>query len=394
MEEIERKLIEASNLLTHTKTLLYSHSPVGFTKLVNKIKAEIRFLEKVHDGRLKVEPCHLVSSNIKYLKALVDCVEDIGVGEICSIFQPMHFVEHDDKYTIHVDLVTNNGACWVKVIARNPASLLLVAQGQEQYGEKTLLDIAKEYVLAADTNPVSFRSPSIMFHFATGVPEQLSYELIDMGIKIHGDLIDDKGCVTPSSDKLSSVLNELKSNDSRSASSGSVTTQVNLDITALITLISNLSNGHCNYTYDIPALSQQAEQERFQPALPPLQDFLENKSLIACQTCIDAFKDIISTIGGAREKQRADKLLQRIKVVPDSPSERSLSLHNSGKINKRGKIIFGTGDSLQAITVTANKGFVRAASQSGVLFSIFEHEPRALTEIKEKPENLLEVKKT
>ena len=387
-------MVEASNLLTHTEALLHNHSPVGFTKLINKIKAEIRFLEKIRDGRMKVEPCHLVSSNIKYLKALVDCVEDIGVGEISSVFQPMHFVEYDEKYTIHVDLVTNNGTCWVKVIARNPASLLLVAQGQEQYGEKTLLDIAKEYVLAADTNPVSFRAHSIMFHFATGVPEQLGDELSDMGIKIHGDLIDEEGCVTPYPDNLSSALNELKLNDSTSSSSGADVTQVNLDITALITLISNLSNGHCNYTYDIPALSQQAEQERLQPALPPLQAFLENKSLIACQTCIDAFKDIISTIGGASEKLRAEKLLERIKVVPDSPSDRSLSLHNSGKINKRGKIIFGTGDSLQAMTVTANKGFVRAASQSGVLFSIFEHEPRALTEIKEKAENLLEVKKT
>lgn len=46
--------------------------------------------------------------------------------------------------------------------------------------------------------------------------------------------------------------------------------------------------------------------------------------------------------------------------------------------------VFGTGDSERAITVTANTGFVRAALQNGVRYSVFEHEPRALTELKEK----------
>lgn len=48
------------------------------------------------------------------------------------------------------------------------------------------------------------------------------------------------------------------------------------------------------------------------------------------------------------------------------------------------QILFGTGDQEKAITVTANSGFVRAAKQSGVIYSVFHHEARALSEIKEK----------
>lgn len=38
-------------------------------------------------------------------------------------------------------------------------------------------------------------------------------------------------------------------------------------------------------------------------------------------------------------------------------------LKESSKIKPRAKIIFGTGDSLKAITLTSNIGFVRAAAQ-------------------------------
>jgi hypothetical protein len=76
-------------------------------------------------------------------------------------------------------------------------------------------------------------------------------------------------------------------------------------------------------------------------------------------------------------------LIKRISVVPDQPSERALKLVTSSKINSRSLTIFGTGDTLKAITMTANSGFVRAANNQGVKFSVFIHQPRALTESKE-----------
>jgi len=38
---------------------------------------------------------------------------------------------------------------------------------------------------------------------------------------------------------------------------------------------------------------------------------------------------------------------------------------------------------MKAITTTANNAFMRAASNQGVEFSVFIHDPRALTESKE-----------
>ncbi|XP_052791074.1 UPF0415 protein C7orf25 homolog [Mya arenaria] len=89
-------------------------------------------------------------------------------------------------------------------------------------------------------------------------------------------------------------------------------------------------------------------------------------------------------LGGPAEKRRAEDLLSRVNVVPDKPSFRADIMPNTGKIKDRSHVIFGTGDSLKAVTVTANSEFVRAAHHQGVLFSVFLHASRALTEEKEK----------
>jgi hypothetical protein len=47
--------------------------------------------------------------------------------------------------------------------------------------------------------------------------------------------------------------------------------------------------------------------------------------------------------------------------VPDNPDESCLKIKENKKVKRRTKIIFGTGESLQAITTTSNLHFVRAA---------------------------------
>ena len=69
-----------------------------------------------------------------------------------------------------------------------------------------------------------------------------------------------------------------------------------------------------------------------------------------------------------------------MEVVEDTPSSRAMNLKHSGKIKPRAKVVcyththtviitpthiqvvFGTGDSLKAVTLTANEAFVRAAA--------------------------------
>ncbi|XP_045168917.2 UPF0415 protein C7orf25 homolog [Mercenaria mercenaria] len=160
--------------------------------------------------------------------------------------------------------------------------------------------------------------------------------------------------------------------------------KINLDITALITLVSAVSHGGCYYRFREKILSEQAAEERVDPVLPKLQAFLEGKDLYTCQTAADSFNSILDTLGGQKEKERAAELLSRLTIVPDKPSFRASMIPKTGKIKDRSKVIFGTGDSLRAVTVTANSGFVRAAEHQGVTFAVFLHASRALTEQKEK----------
>lgn len=67
------------------------------------------------------------------------------------------------------------------------------------------------------------------------------------------------------------------------------------------------------------------------------------------------------------------------RILPDCPSARILALPTTRKIAKKNKIVFGTGDHWRAPTVTANTGFVRAISQTGMSLLTIEHRPRALT---------------
>lgn len=83
-------------------------------------------------------------------------------------------------------------------------------------------------------------------------------------------------------------------------------------------------------------------------------------------------------------------LLDTVTIVDDNPSTRSSGLQLSATIKKRSKVIFGTGDSMKAITSTANVSFTRAAANQGVEFSVFIHDSRALTESKEGQATLVE----
>lgn len=47
------------------------------------------------------------------------------------------------------------------------------------------------------------------------------------------------------------------------------------------------------------------------------------------------------------------------------------------------QVIFGTADTLRAVVVTANSGFVRAAEHRHVTVAAIVHESRALTERKQ-----------
>lgn len=54
--------------------------------------------------------------------------------------------------------------------------------------------------------------------------------------------------------------------------------KINLDITSLISLVSNQCHGRCNFIFQEEVLTRQAAQERASPSLPKLRQYMAGKS--------------------------------------------------------------------------------------------------------------------
>ena len=106
-----------------------------------------------------------------------------------------------------------------------------------------------------------------------------------------------------------------------------------------------------------------AIDERRSRVLPDIIPFIKDKEWIVAQSAFDEFNKIVSLIAGDKEKSRAERLKQRLRVVKDEPSQRILELPDSARISDRAKISFGTGETHSAVTVSSNTGFIRASRQ-------------------------------
>lgn len=167
---------------------------------------------------------------------------------------------------------------------------------------------------------------------------------------------------------------------------------INFDTTALIAVVSGISNGGTEKLLAAPETEMrlrfkgnykfviaQVLSEIQNPIHVELSGLTSGKRGIICETVHSEFKELVSMCGGPYEKLRADQLLKCLMVVPDSPSARMMGLPTTRKLALKNKVVFGTGDYWHAPTLTANMAFVRAISQTGMSLFTIEHRPRALT---------------
>lgn len=369
----------------------------GVEKLIRKIQQEIRFLEKVQStGNVKKE--HLQSTNLIHLNAIVARL--FCASELTNVMKPFKY----QKSRLEVDIVCNSGASWVKVIARNARALTLISMGNGEYGQKSVLDQASSYLRCAKCYPYLYRPPDVVFHFAYGIEIPLATRLELMGVIVEGDRIpceEEKSIdIRDINDKFSTwkhmlefngeSLDEYKGNINSNLDTlniSSLVTEIkilNLDVSSLLAYVTNMTNGYDHFIYREPLLTQQAEMERKRPVKPILENIFEGKELIVCQTAYENFMNIIDVIGGPKETVRAKELLSRVRIVNDIPTGRIIEkLSLGGKIKDRSRLVFATGENMKSITVSANEGFVRAARMQGIECTVFLHEPRSLSEIKE-----------
>nr|CAH7736832.1 unnamed protein product [Callosobruchus chinensis] len=310
---------------------------------------------------------------------------------------------------ITVDIVSDGGLMWTKVIARNPKSVSQICMGNASYGVRSIIDQAEEYVECAKLYPCLFQIPKIVFVFTNGIGSQIASKLENIGIIVQGERISDQMILSSSESDVSdyepqdNIAKQLPNISNLSTKNVLNISKVNLDVSAMLAYCSSVTNGSAAlYDFNVPVLKQQAEWERIRPQKPILDGFFQGKKLYCCQTAMDNFINIVDTVGGPNEKKRAKELIDRLTVLPDDADFSMTSENNNyqdlfnkvqysekkaleigGKIKERSLIIFTFGDRIQAVTVTANDGFVRAAKQQGIDFVVFIHESRALTEQKE-----------
>ncbi|XP_070166514.1 UPF0415 protein C7orf25 homolog [Polyergus mexicanus] len=354
----------------------------GIDKLIRKIQQEIKFLEKVHcAGNLKKK--HLQSTNLIHLNAIVarlSCAKDL-----ISVMRPF---KHQ-KSRLEVDIVCNNGASWVKVIARNARALTLISLGKGEYGQKSVLDQANLYLMCSKCHLYHYKPPDVIFHFACGIEIPLALRLEQMGIIVEGDRIDMDNDILNKHDLelLKDSTNDSEQNlDLHLLNTSALSTEIkllNLDVSTLLAYVTNMSNGYNDYIYREPLLTQQTEMERKRPIKPILENLFCKKELIVCQTAYNNFMNIIDVIGGPKETLRAHELLKKVRIVDDITTGRVMELRLGGKIKDRSRLVFATGENMKSITVSANEGFVRAARMQGIECTVFLHEPRSLSEMKE-----------
>ncbi|CAG5092172.1 Similar to UPF0415 protein C7orf25 homolog (Mus musculus) [Cotesia congregata] len=369
-KNLEEKIKSGYQMMEKLKPL--SEKVEGSDKLSRKINQEVKFLNKVRStGNVKKE--YLQSTNLIHLNAIIERL--VISKDAVSVMRPFKF----ENSRLEVDIVCDSGSSWVKVIARNPRALTLISQGEGEFGQKSVVDQAQAYLSCAELHPHRYKAPEVVFHFACGIENSLAVRLEELGVVVEGvrigslDPFDAAICKNP--EQINSTLESLSQGDIKT---------LNLDVSTLLAYVSNMTNGHANFDYLEPLLSLQAEWERLRPVKPVLDKIFQGKKLIICETAYKNLMDIINIIGGANETARTKELIKRVTIVDDATEGRILDLALGGKIKNRSRIVFATGEMHKSITVSANEGFVRAAKMQGIECTVILHEPRSLSEIKEK----------
>ncbi|KAJ6638918.1 Kinesin-like protein KIF23 [Pseudolycoriella hygida] len=339
----------------------------GATKIQKKIGRELKYLQKAKSSG-KIQYNNVLCSNLPNYECLINTL--YSCRNIKHLDYPIQIEDRD--FPLRIDIICDNGSTWVKVIARNPKSLSDTAQGRSGFGTKTILDQAAEFVQAANDNQCFFRPPKVIFEFAHKIDDDLAAELEEIGVTISQYLSNShKNVVDEETDEISQLenINNIE--------------KLNLDVTTMLAYVSALTNGS-NFQYNDKILAQQSALERSAPLKSMLDKIFEGKELISCETAFKSFEEICATVGGVNEKIRAAEFVKRITVLPDVPIPVELAkLNVSGQIKPRSLLVFSFGIAHKALTVTANKSFIRSAKMQGIDIPVFLHSARALSEQKE-----------
>lgn len=158
--------------------------PISGTKRLQKrITAEINFLQKVtlqsvevntngfkdflwlilpfyqavDSKTLKIE--NILCSNLIHFEFLIRVLK--RAQNVQSVDFPVKTGE-DQDIKLRIDIIADDGATWIKVIARNSKAINDIALGRSNYGARSVRDHAISYIEAAKQNQHSFQIPRVI----------------------------------------------------------------------------------------------------------------------------------------------------------------------------------------------------------------------------------------
>ncbi|GAB5585931.1 hypothetical protein Unana1_00831 [Umbelopsis nana] len=406
----------------------------GLYRFDQMITAEMKFLNKLRDT--DIDPDQVKSSNLCYLdavhKSIIQSRNVVAVMKNFSVKDtPIHYSGRS-MVTVKVDVVAEEGLVWIRVNARNAKGLRHEIAGLEEDSDfdsdeehlddhvvdnstdnLALFRKANALLASAERHLVHFRKPIVVYAFMRYTPgedryveEQIISKLSNMGIMVYT-----KSESVGLSEVYSHIISPLV-----------VTDKVNLDVSTVLALISELSHrpGVTSSMVRGEALQLQATQELSNPILPNLANLLGKKQLYVTQSALDKLNGIVNIVGGPNEKARFDMMIGttplakdlwvnynadlsylRLTVMEDKPTQRFLHLldppesleQRIGRVNNGRKIrskfntfhvnVFGTGDANKMTTITSIAWMKKALQDAGLAgVAIVEHDPRSLAEQK------------
>lgn len=199
----------------------------GTNKLLRRLESELRLVKMILAG--EEEP---TESRLQGLKNNVDGIR----AELLTATQAPDVVALGKRFYsplvsergVEVDVVASNGSVWIEVKKHHSFSTGSRHWGCRKGRSKGILQQAKEMVTVSrdPSNVIFWQSPQVVFRFIGNVDNSVRNELEELGIIV----LEDDGNL----DVLALPERLIESH------------RVNLDVTTLCCLVSEISNGGAN----------------------------------------------------------------------------------------------------------------------------------------------------
>ncbi|GMH40966.1 hypothetical protein BSKO_08870 [Bryopsis sp. KO-2023] len=300
-----------------------------------------------------------------------------GVIAVCKKFQVL---EQEGKELpeisamskpskIEVDVVAQDGHTWIEVKSYKGITLesghWQGIPGHIKGLEQQIQDYL--YVASCPNNHQRWRAPSVVIYFLEDIDEGVKDAITEMGAYVQ---------VGPDPPTLEGVPEPPEP-----------PTIANLDVTSMCALVSEVSHGGVEnalvtqWAQRVSHWQDSLENERRNPLLQEIGPILLHKQLVATERAVLQFETLVEKFGGESELARWRELKGKLEIYSEANSEdwlskRVLSLENVPLIQKH---VFGLGDHLRALVITANIKGIQKLAHEGVNLEAFTHRAVWLT---------------